>query len=115
MEKAGIANVEVRHGDLVEVVNAGGIEGPFDVITLDMQDAAKAVPGGFRLLRPGGFLATYSPFFEQATEVRSAVEREGFVEVLTIITSEQELEVSKRGTRPSTRVGHTGFVTIARK
>jgi tRNA (adenine57-N1/adenine58-N1)-methyltransferase len=43
------------------------------------------------------------------------VEKEGFAEVTTIITSEQELEVSKRGTRPSTRVGHTGFVTIARK
>jgi tRNA (adenine57-N1/adenine58-N1)-methyltransferase len=115
MAKAGITNVEVRHGDLLEAIKTLDSEGPFDVITLDMQDAAKIVPDGFRLLRPGGFLTAYSPFFEQATEVRSAVEKEGFAEVTTIITSEQELEVSKRGTRPSTRVGHTGFVTIARK
>jgi tRNA (adenine57-N1/adenine58-N1)-methyltransferase len=115
MARAGITNVEVRHGDLVEAIKTLGAEGPFDVITLDMQDAAKVVPDGFRLLRPGGFLTAYSPFFEQATEVRSAVEKEGFAEVTTIITNEQELEVSKRGTRPSTRVGHTGFVTIARK
>jgi tRNA (adenine57-N1/adenine58-N1)-methyltransferase len=115
MERAGISNVEVRHGDLVEAIKTLDTEGPFDVITLDMQEAAQVVPDGFRLLRPGGFLAAYSPFFEQAMEVRSAVEKEGFVETFTIITSEQELEVSKRGTRPSTRVGHTGFVTIARK
>ncbi len=115
MARAGIANVDVRHGDLLEAIKTLDAEGPFDVITLDMQDAARAVPDGFRLLRPGGFLAAYSPFFEQATEVRSAVEKEGFTEVSTIITSEQELEVGKRGTRPSTRVGHTGFVTIARK
>jgi tRNA (adenine57-N1/adenine58-N1)-methyltransferase catalytic subunit len=115
MARAGIANVDVRHGDLLEAIKTLDAEGPFDVITLDMQDAARAVPDGFRLLRPGGFLAAYSPFFEQATEVRSAVEKEGFTEVSTLITSEQELEVGKRGTRPSTRVGHTGFVTIARK
>jgi|AGTN01.2.fsa_nt_gi tRNA(1-methyladenosine) methyltransferase and related methyltransferases len=115
LAKAGIANVEVRNGDLISVIEAGEVRGPFDVVTLDMQEAAKAVPGCYRLLRPGGFLAAYSPFFEQATEVRFAVEKEGFAEVTTIITSEQELEVGKRGTRPSTRVGHTGFVTIARK
>jgi tRNA (adenine57-N1/adenine58-N1)-methyltransferase len=115
MARAGITNVDVRHGDLTEAIKTLDAEAPFDVITLDMQEAAKVVPDGFRLLRPGGFLAAYSPFFEQATDIRSAVEKEGFVERSTIITSEQELEVSKRGTRPSTRVGHTGFVTIARK
>jgi tRNA (adenine57-N1/adenine58-N1)-methyltransferase len=113
LERAGIRNVEVRHGDIIEAMPA--LAGPYDVITLDMQDAAKAVPGAHRLLRPGGFLATYSPFFEQATEVRSAVEKEGFAEYTTIIVNEQELEVGRRGTRPSTRVGHTGFITIARK
>ncbi|MGA9140466.1 MAG: methyltransferase domain-containing protein [Methanocella sp.] len=115
MERAGIVNVEVRHGDLVEAAKTLDPEGPFDVITLDMQEAAKVVPDAFRLLRAGGYLAAYSPFFEQATEIRSAVEKEGFVEFTTVIVGEQELEVSKRGTRPSTRVGHTGFITIARK
>ncbi|OPY30892.1 MAG: tRNA (adenine(57)-N(1)/adenine(58)-N(1))-methyltransferase TrmI [Methanocella sp. PtaU1.Bin125] len=117
MARAGIASVEVRHGDILEAIKTPELEaeGPFDVITLDMQDAAKAVPGAFRLLRAGGYLAAYSPFFEQATEIRSAVERGGFAEYTTVIVTEQELEVSKRGTRPSTRVGHTGFITIARK
>ncbi len=110
---AGLSSVEVRHGDILQELDR--IEGPFDVVTLDMQEAAKAAEGSFKLLRPGGFLAAYSPFFEQATEVRRAVEHAGFSEISTIIVSEQELEVGKRGTRPSTRVGHTGFITIARK
>lgn len=110
---AGLSNVEVRHGDILREINT--IESPIDVVTLDMQDAAKAAEGSFAVLRPGGFLATYSPFFEQATEARKAVERAGFSEHHTIIVNEQELEVGRRGTRPSTRVGHTGFITIARK
>jgi len=113
IELAGLANVEVRHGDIL--LEMEKLEGPFDVVTLDMQDAAAVVPGALRVLRPGGFLAAYSPFFEQAAETRRAVERAGFSEADTIIVGEQELEVGRRGTRPSTRVGHTGFITIARK
>jgi tRNA (adenine57-N1/adenine58-N1)-methyltransferase len=113
MERAGLANVEVRHGDIIEAIK--DLHGPFDVVTLDMQESARVVGEARRVLRTGGFMAAYSPFFEQATAVRSAVEREGYGEVTTIITNEQELEVGSRGTRPSTRVGHTGFITIARK
>lgn len=110
---AGLSNVEVRHGDIVQEIKT--LEGPFDVVTLDLQEAAQVVPEARRVLRPGGFLAAYSPFFEQTIEVRSAVEKEGFQEVDTILVNEHQLEVGKRGTRPSTRVGHTGFITIARK
>ncbi len=113
MERAGLHNVEVRHADILEEMEK--IEGPFDVITLDLQDAALAIPGAKKLLRMGGFVATYSPFFEQASAVRAAVETEGFQDVITITVTEHEMEYSKRGTRPSTRVGHTGFITIARK
>ncbi len=113
VEQAGLKNVEVRNGDILEEIQK--LEGPFDVVTLDMQDAAKVVSAAYRVLRPGGFLATYSPFFEQAAETRRAIEEAGFSEINTIIVGEQELEVGKRGTRPSTRVGHTGFITIARR
>jgi tRNA (adenine57-N1/adenine58-N1)-methyltransferase len=110
---AGLSNVEVRHGDILLELET--LEGPFDVVTLDLQDASRAAAGAYKVLRPGGFLATYSPFFEQASETRKAIEQAGFSEFNTIIVNEQELEVGKRGTRPSTRVGHTGFITIARK
>ncbi|TAN36219.1 MAG: SAM-dependent methyltransferase, partial [Candidatus Methanoperedens sp.] len=36
-------------------------------------------------------------------------------DVITIETIEREISFTARGTRPSTsRVGHTGFITIAR-
>src|SRR5208337_4352152 len=89
VEHAGLSNVEVRHGNILEEIKA--LDGPFDVITLDMQEAAKLVPDVRRVLVAGGFLAAYSPFFEQAIEVRSAVEREGFGEVDTVIVNEQQL------------------------
>jgi tRNA (adenine57-N1/adenine58-N1)-methyltransferase len=111
--QAGLSNVEVRHGDILEEL--GRVDGPFDVVTLDMQGAPSAVEGAYSLLVPGGFLASYSPFFEQAMETRKAVERANFASYTTLMFNEQELEVGKRGTRPSTRVGHTGFITIARK
>lgn len=113
MERAGLSSVEVRYGNILEEIK--GLEGPFDVVTLDMQESAQLAGEARRVLRQGGFLAAYSPFFEQARDVRSAVEKEGFHDISTIIVNEQELEVSARGTRPSTRVGHTGFITICRK
>ncbi|MCD1295317.1 SAM-dependent methyltransferase [Methanocella sp. CWC-04] len=113
VDKAGLKNIEVRHGNIVEEIKS--LEGPFDVVTLDMQEAAKVVHDAKRVLMNGGFLATYSPFFEQTSEIRAAVEREGFNDIITVLINEHELEFGERGTRPSTRVGHTGFLTFARK
>jgi tRNA (adenine57-N1/adenine58-N1)-methyltransferase len=116
---ARLANVEVRHGDVLQALREApsphDIGGPFDLATLDLQEAAEASRMAYDFLFPGGFLAAYSPFFEQASATRKAVEQSGFSEYTTIILGEQELEVGKRGTRPSTRVGHTGFITVARK
>jgi tRNA (adenine57-N1/adenine58-N1)-methyltransferase len=112
MERAGIGNVEVRHGDLIEAAKTLDAEGPFDVITLDMQEAAKVVPDVFRLLRAGGYVAAYSPFFEQAMEIRSAVEREGFVEFTTVIVNDRSSRsASAAPGRP--RGSGTRFITIA--
>ncbi len=110
---AGISNIELRHGDISMEIK--GLDEKFDVISLDTLDASKAIQYIPGVLYPGGFLAVYSPFFEQAKEVREAIEKTGFIEVTTIETIEREISFSERGTRPSTsRVGHTGFITIAR-
>jgi len=110
---AGLSNIELRHGDIVQEIQ--GLDEKFDVITLDTMDASKVIPHVPRIIYPGGYLAAYSPFFEQAKEVRGAIDKTGFTEVTTIETIEREISFTDRGTRPSTsRVGHTGFVTIAR-
>jgi tRNA (adenine57-N1/adenine58-N1)-methyltransferase len=110
---AGLSNIELRHGDIV--VEIQGLDEKFDVITLDTMDASKAIPHVPGVIYPGGYLAVYSPFFEQAKEVREAIEKTRFTDVTTIETIEREISFTTRGTRPSTsRVGHTGFITIAR-
>lgn len=110
---AGLSNVELRCGDIVEEVQK--IEEKFDVVTLDTQQASRVVPYVPGVLYPGGFLVVYSPFFEQTKEVREAVDKTNYTEVRTIETIEREISFSERGTRPSTtRVGHTGFITLVR-
>ncbi|MDG6242851.1 MAG: tRNA (adenine-N1)-methyltransferase [Methanolobus sp.] len=113
VESAGLNNVELRCGDIVEEV--GKLDEKFDVITLDSQNTKDVIAHVKDVLYPGGFLATYSPFFEQTKEIRDAMEAEQFYDVMTIECTEREISFSSRGTRPSTsKVGHTGFITIAR-
>lgn len=109
----GISNIECRHGDIVEEIRK--LDEKFDVITLDTIAAARVIPFVHDVIFPGGFLATYSPFFEQAKEIREAIGKTNFIEVRTIETLEREISFTDRGTRPATaRVGHTGYITIAR-
>ena len=110
---AGLSNIELRHGDIVDKIQE--IDEKFDVITLDTMDASRVIPYIPRIICPGGFLAVYSPFFEQTKEIREAIEKTVFTMVVTIETIEREISFSDRGTRPATaRVGHTGFITIVR-
>lgn len=110
---AGLDNVELRCGDIVDEIK--NINEKFDIITLDTQNTKDVISNIRNVLYPGGFLATYSPFFEQTKEIREALEIAGFYEVRTIECTEREIAFSSRGTRPSTtKVGHTGFITIAR-
>jgi len=106
--EAKLTNVEAVAKDLLEA------EGTFDVVHLDMQIQPEHIAHAYSLLRPGGYLACYTPFLEQmAIVVDAAAGR--FAEVHTHELIEREMTRSKRGTRPSTSVCHSGYVTIARK
>lgn len=113
IERAGLDNVEVRCGNIVNEISA--LDEKFDVVTLDTIDAMDVIRNVKKVLHAGGFVVTYSPFFEQTKEIRDRMAEAGFVDVTTIECIEREISFSDRGTRPSTaRVGHTGFITIAR-
>ncbi|WP_328591215.1 tRNA (adenine-N1)-methyltransferase [Methanolobus halotolerans] len=110
---AGLDNVEIRCGNIVDEISS--VEERFDIVTLDTQDSKDVIPHVREVLNPGGFLVTYSPFFEQTKDIRKAIDEAGFYDVRTIECSEREISFSDRGTRPATsRVGHTGFISIAR-
>jgi tRNA (adenine57-N1/adenine58-N1)-methyltransferase len=108
IERAGLKNIEVIVDNVLNI----STKDRFDVITLDLLEARKAVEVLSDLVTPGGFIVSYSPFFEQALDVRKSLQNLSNIKTLEVI--EREIEVSKRGTRPLTRVGHTGFITIAR-
>ncbi len=108
IKQAGLTNVHVVEGDVLDVTS----EKAFDVITLDLYGVGEAVRVVSEFLVPGGFLVTFSPFYEQAFEARRSLK--GFSQITTFEAAEREMQFGKRGTRPVTRVGHTGFITVAR-
>jgi tRNA (adenine57-N1/adenine58-N1)-methyltransferase len=103
-----LTNVEAVAKDFLDA------EGSFDVVHLDLQIQTEHVTHAFSLLRSGGYLACYTPFLEQMAIVVDAA-TPLFREVHTHELIEREMTRSKRGTRPSTSVSHSGYVTIARK
>ncbi|MDO8874201.1 MAG: rRNA adenine N-6-methyltransferase family protein [Methanoregula sp.] len=103
-----LTNVEAVAADFLTA------DGMYDVVHLDLQILPEHVRHAFSLLRSGGYLACYTPFLEQmAIVVDEATPL--FREVHTHELIEREMTRSKRGTRPSTSVSHSGYVTIARK
>jgi tRNA (adenine57-N1/adenine58-N1)-methyltransferase len=108
MKAAHLENVEIVEGDLLTA------DGSYDIVHLDMHISPEHIAHAHSLLRPGGFLACYSPFLEQLfTVVEEA--KKLFPEVHIRESIEREIVRSPRGTRPSTRVSHSGYLTFARK
>ncbi len=105
---AGLGNVEVIAGDVLQA------EGLYDIVHYDMTTGPEHVRHAHSLLRPGGYLACYTPFIEHLCGVMDTAEGL-FSSVRSVECIEREMTRSKRGTRPSTRVGHSGYLTIARR
>ncbi len=103
-----LTNVEAVAADFLSA------EGIYDIVHLDLQIRPEHVTHAYSLLRSGGYLACYTPFLEQMAIVVDAATGV-FCEVHTHELIEREMTRSKRGTRPSTSVSHSGYVTIARK
>jgi tRNA (adenine57-N1/adenine58-N1)-methyltransferase len=105
---AGLENVEVLASDVLEV------QGLYDIVHLDMTITPEHIRHAHSVLKPGGYLACYTPFLEYLFGVMDEAEPL-FSELKAVECIEREMSRTKRGTRPSTRVGHTGYLTIARK
>jgi tRNA (adenine57-N1/adenine58-N1)-methyltransferase len=114
MAMAGVEDcVDVRTGDITEALSDLGT---FDVLTLDTEDAALVVEHTPNLLVSGGYVAVYSPFVEQTREVVQTANEVGLEDIETLETIQREMDFDDRGSRPSTAgVGHTGYLTFARR
>jgi len=86
-----------------------------DMIVLDLGEPWLAIGHALKALKVGGHLVSYSPSVEQVKKFVLALPKD-FREVRTIEFILREWEVSSERMRPNTRmIGHTGFLTFARK
>jgi tRNA (adenine57-N1/adenine58-N1)-methyltransferase len=112
IERAGLSEyVEVTNRDIAQ-----GIDVQADLVTLDLDEPWRIVPVAYRALKPGGFIAVYTPYMEQARRTRESLKEAGFGAMETVELIQREMEFKVQGTRPrTTKVGHTGYLTFARK
>jgi len=126
-----------RRSDFLETARANvrraGLEGrvafrPRDVATdgLDVSDLASVVldlaepwavlRSALAALAPGGYVATYTPTYNQLEHTVRAMRELGFDEVRAVELLERGLHVGEGGTRPAFEMlGHTGFLAAGRR
>ena len=87
-----------------------------DAVVLDLPEPWKVVEPAARALRIGGYVATYTPTYNQLERTVRALRDVGFGEVHSLETLERALHVGEGGTRPEFEMlGHTGFLTVGRR
>lgn len=88
-----------------------------DRVVLDVPEPWHVVPIAADRLAPGGIFCCYLPTVPQVQEVRNALDAAGsYFDVMTFEMMMREWAVEGRSVRPSHRmIGHTGFITVARK
>jgi tRNA (adenine57-N1/adenine58-N1)-methyltransferase len=86
-------------------------------VILDLPEPWHSVPVAARHLAADGIFCCYLPTVPQVQEVRAAIDAsKAFLDVMTFEMMMREWAVEGRSVRPNHRmVGHTGFITIARK
>jgi tRNA (adenine57-N1/adenine58-N1)-methyltransferase catalytic subunit len=110
------AGLEKRVTTKLKDVTAGIDETDLDAVILDIPNPWVAVPHAWKALKVGGYLCTYSPLISQVEQTVRTIEGLGFIETKTYENIQREMVVSSHGTRPSfDMLGHTGYLTFARK
>ena len=104
--------VEFKVGD----VRAGIAERDANAVVLDIPDPWAAVGTAIEALRPCGHFVSYSPNVEQVSRTVAELRGRPFVEIRTVEIIEREIVAHEAGTHPSfAPLGHTGYLTFARK
>lgn len=88
-----------------------------DRLVLDVPEPWKVVDGALQGLQDGGIFASFLPTVPQVQRtVEALTETRSFADPMTFEVLMREWNLTGRSVRPAQRmVGHTGFVTVARK
>lgn len=112
LEAYGVTNSTIKLQDIYEGIDEKGI----DLVALDLPEPELVVPHALEALHPGGHIFSFSPTIDQVIRFNKALYHEDWMEKKTIECITREYEVKKMGTRPKTlMVGHTGYLSFARK
>ncbi len=105
--------LEVREGDLAQVATTGE---RFDRAVLDLPEPWTELETLRAVIEPGGVVSAYLPTTGQVQELVLALPERGFHHVETFESLHRSWHVTERSVRPDHRmIGHTGFVTVARR
>jgi tRNA (adenine57-N1/adenine58-N1)-methyltransferase len=113
IQMAGLGEiVSVKLKDIYEGIDERGL----DLVTLDLPQPERVLPHAETALKPGGYLAVFSPCIEPVQRFHEELPKYRFVHGRTMECLVREFEISHGATRPSTRmVAHTGYLTFARR
>ena len=90
-------------------------ERDMDRVILDLPEPWRVVPHAEKALHPGGILLAYTPSITQATQVRQAMEGDGWILQRTLEVLNRGWYIEGMAVRPDHRmVAHTGFLTTGR-
>ena len=120
----GAARANVTRAGLIErvtfrerdVARDGIDEHGLASVVLDLPEPWEVLASARDAIEIGGYVATYSPTYNQLERTVRQMRSLGFDEVRAVELLERELHVSDGGTRPAFEMlGHTGFLATGRK
>ena len=96
--------------------SAGFQETNADATVIDLGDPWKMVDPAWKALVGGGMLAAFTPTVNQLEKLSEALKKGGFILLQAIELLMREFKTETGKVRPESRmIGHTAYVTIARK
>jgi tRNA (adenine57-N1/adenine58-N1)-methyltransferase catalytic subunit len=105
--------LEIRATDVAEVAATGE---RFDRCVLDVPEPWGTFPALHEVLEPGAVLCCYLPTTVQVQQLVLALPESAFLHIETFEVLRRGWHVTERSVRPDHRmIGHTGFVTVARR
>jgi tRNA (adenine57-N1/adenine58-N1)-methyltransferase len=105
--------LELRLGEIEDVGRTGE---RFDRCVLDLGSPWEPLEAIASVLEPGGVLCTYVPTTIQLQQIVLALPAQGFLHIESFEVMRRGWHVTERSVRPDHRmVGHTGFLTVARR
>lgn len=100
----------------IKDVTQGIDERDLDRILLDMPEPSAVVAHAEKALRPGGIFLAYLPTINQTQLLRETLRKHEFAMEETVEILRRTWHIDGRSVRPDHRmVGHTGFLTTARR